>query len=82
MNDRRAKTPGYPTAAISDRHVIIKHKAEGQIDPPNKILIVQPNSNAIDSLLDRLKALSKSLKIVRLGQSLHRPDLNKKFSIE
>jgi len=45
-------------------------------------LIVSPSSNAIDNLLDRLEPLSKGIKIVRVGQSLQRADLNKKFSIE
>lgn len=66
----------------TDRHVAIKHKAQDQVDPPAKILIVSPSSNAIDNILDRLELLAKRIKIVRVGQSLQRTDLNKKFSIE
>ena len=77
-----SKHQNYEISTTTDRHVILKHKAQDQVDPPSKILIVSPSSNAIDNLLDRLEPLSKAIKIVRVGQSAQRADLNKKFAIE
>jgi energy-coupling factor transporter ATP-binding protein EcfA2 len=89
QNDRLVKSnkttkseTEYERAKVSDKHVTLKHQAQDQADPPSRVLIVSPSSNAIDQLLDCLEPLSKQYSIVRVGQSLHRADLNKRYSID
>ena len=50
--------------------------------PPQRILIVSPASNAIDLLLDKFSAIANKVKIIRVGISHSRPDLNSKYALE
>ena len=51
---------------------------------PKRILIVSPTSHGLDQILDKFdkNGWSKSVKIVRLGMSHHREDLNDKYTIK
>jgi hypothetical protein len=51
---------------------VLRHPELDEAEPPRKILVVSPSSNAIDVLLDKMQPLSKEYKIVRIGQSSHR----------
>lgn len=39
-------------------------------------------THAVDLVLDQLQVIAKNTPIVRLGQSMTRDDLNKKFALE
>lgn len=74
----------YPISEMTDNKIILKPKEDDSILPPEKILIVAPNSGCLDQLLDIALqyGIQKQAIILRLGRSLSRDDLNKKFSIE
>lgn len=65
----------------TDSKIPLRKKEKVEVAPPNRILIVSPTANGCDQILDKLKTLNKSVKIVRLGQSHSRPDLDKKYGI-
>jgi hypothetical protein len=47
--------------------VALMKKDKIEVDPPARILIVSPTANGCDQILDKLKTLNKTIKIVRLG---------------
>jgi hypothetical protein len=54
-----------------------------EVPPPKRILIVSPTANGLDAILDKLDIQGfKHVKIVRLGKSHVREDLNKKYCIQ
>ena len=71
----------YQKSEVTDNFVELKKKVVKEIAPPFRILIVSPTSNGCDHILDLLTPISKNFKIVRLGQSISRSDLDKKFGI-
>lgn len=71
----------YQKAHETDHFVTLKKIHKKDVDPPQKILIVSPTSNGCDLILDALKGSSK-LKIVRIGSSTNRPDLDKQFGLQ
>jgi hypothetical protein len=75
------QTEDYPKASQSDRVIEMKEKIVLEVKPPARILIVSPTSNGCDRILDLLIPYSKTIKIIRFGQSNTRPDLNKLFTL-
>ena len=70
-------------ALKTDKLVQLKPKQEqGLSDPPQRILIVCAQTHAVDLVLDKLSSISDRVPIVRLGQSMTRDDLNKKYTLE
>jgi len=61
--------------------ISLKKKEKVEVDPPARILIVSPTANGCDQILDKLNTLDKAIKVVRLGQSHSRPDLDKKYGL-
>lgn len=55
---------------------------EGLSDPPQRILIVCAQTHSVDLVLDKLAVIADKVPIVRLGQSMVREDLNKKYMLE
>jgi len=55
---------------------------QNEIPPPQKVLIVSPSAQAIDQILDKFTAIGSKVKVVRIGQSNIRTDLNKKYALE
>lgn len=75
------QTEDYPKASLSDRVIDMKEKIVLEVKPPVRILIVSPTSNGCDRILDLLMPYTKTIKIIRFGQSNTRPDLNKLFTL-
>ena len=45
-------------------------------------MIVSPTTHAIDLILDKFDSISDQVKILRIGHSLTRTDLNQKYALE
>lgn len=62
----------------------MKQAEKDQTPPPEKILFIAPNSGGVDKLLDIAESyeLSKFGRMIRIGHSVSREDLNKKFSLD
>jgi hypothetical protein len=75
------QSDSYPTALKSDHFVPMKPIEDKSAPPPQRILIVSPTANGIDHILDLLTPCAKKFKILRLGQSVWRNDLNKLFAL-
>ena len=71
----------YPWAQATDNFLKIKCVEIKEIEPPSRILIVSPTSNGCDHILNLLSPLSKVYKIIRIGNSTSKPDLDKKFGL-
>jgi hypothetical protein len=73
----------FPKSTHTDHFVTLKSLKTDEIPVPKRILIVSPTSHGLDSILDKLdkNEWSKSVKIVRVGKSHHREDLNDKYTI-
>jgi len=75
------QTTEYPKSHITDANISIAKQEVKIVSPPERILIVSPTANGCDLILDKLKPLSKQYKILRIGTSKLRPDLNKKYGL-
>eukprot|EP00347_Sterkiella_histriomuscorum_P019777 403340332 len=74
----------YPTSDQTDNKILLKPIEKDQTRPPEKIVIVSPNSLTVDNHLRMIEklGLDKQVNILRIGHSNHDDELNKKYSIE
>ncbi|CDW81163.1 UNKNOWN [Stylonychia lemnae] len=74
----------YPTSDFTDKKILLKAKEKDQTKPPERIVLLSPNSLTVDKHLSIIQqlGLDKTMNIIRIGHSNHDESLNKKFSIE